>query len=254
MTGSRMRAAAVAALVVAGLAAAGFGPRRTVPLAAQRVVEPDARTVVLLHGLGRTSRSMAVLARALEDDGFRVVNLGYPSRSYPLSELADTVAAELERCCAGQRLDFVTHSMGGILVRIYGATYGPDRIGRVVMLSPPNGGSEVVDRLPDDLLRWTLGPASVQLGTGDDAAVRHLPPVDFELGVITGKATLNPLFSWWLPGDDDGKVSVRSARVEGVDDFLVVPYSHAFIMRRSDVVDQVRAFLEDGRFSEDEAP
>lgn len=209
-----------------------------------------AETVVLLHGLGRTQRSMEPLEKALESAGYRVENLGYPSRHHTIGALADSLAAELDRCCADARtLHFVTHSLGGILVRAWARGAGAERIGRVVMLSPPNQGSELVDQLPESLLRVVLGPASVQLGTDSGSVPVRLPPVDFELGIITGDATLNPLFSWWIPGEDDGKVAVEDAWVEGADDFLVVPYTHAFIMRRDQVAEQVVAFLKSGAFT-----
>jgi pimeloyl-ACP methyl ester carboxylesterase len=207
-------------------------------------------TVVLLHGLGRTHRSMAALERALAAEGYRVVNLGYPSREHAIAVLVDTLAVELDACCGSEERapSFVTHSLGGILLRAYQASHGADRIGRVVMLSPPNQGSEVVDRVPPALLRLLLGPAAVQLGTDSTSIVHELPPVNFELGIITGNGTLNPLFSWWLPGEDDGKVTVASAWVEGADEFLVVPYAHTWIMQREQVIEQVLLFLETGSF------
>ena len=214
----------------------------------------DTATVVLLHGLGRTALSMRPMERALEAAGYRVVNLGYPSRERSIPELVDTVRAAVDACCAGETVHFVTHSLGGILVRAYADRHGAARIGRVVMLSPPNAGSELVDRLagipPVD---WLLGPAFLQLGTDSAGVPGSLGPPAFEVGIITGEATLNPLFSWWIPGPDDGKVSVASARLEGADDFLVVPYSHAFIMRNDEVVRQVLSFLGTGRFLEDTA-
>ncbi len=240
-------AAAAALSPMSNATAPGTGPASEAIWPAPAADSPVA-TVVLLHGLGRTHRSMSTMAAALEAEGYRVVNIGYPSRHHTVSALADSVAAELDACCAGEeRIHFVTHSLGGILVRTYQGSHGRERIGRVVMLSPPNRGSEIIDRLPDGLIDVVLGPAAAQLGT--DAGVhRALPPVGFELGIITGDRSLNPLFSWWIPGDDDGKVSVESARVEGADDFLVVPYSHTWIMQREQVIEQVLSFLGTGRF------
>lgn len=249
-----LRGAVPLALALAGMACAGAsGPASAVPAESTEVLarRDTARgTVVLLHGLGRTHRSMRPMERALGEAGYRVVNLGYPSREATVQVLADRVAAELRRCCGDgvERVHFVTHSLGGILVRAYQAAYGPDRIGRVVMLSPPNHGSEVVDRLPEDLLRVLLGPASLQLGTDSASVLRELPRPEFELGIITGDVSLNPLFSWWLPGDDDGRVSVRSARIQGAD-LLVVPYTHTFIMWREQVIEETLAFLSTGRFT-----
>lgn len=215
--------------------------------------EKAGATVVLLHGLGRSQWSMLRMARSLEDEGYRVVNLGYPSRDHTVGTLVDTLAAELEQCCARtDTLHFVTHSLGGILVRTWVHDNDPANLGRVVMLSPPNQGTGIVDRLPDRLLQLVMGPASVQLGTDSASVPVDLPPVDFELGIIAGDASLNPLFSWWLPGEDDGMVPVESTWVEGADDFLVVPYTHTFIMHRGRVIEEVLSFLRTGSFREDE--
>jgi triacylglycerol lipase len=209
-------------------------------------------TVVLLHGLGRTHRSMRPLEDALGENGYRVVNLGYPSTTQTWEELVATLGEVLAECCqSGAPVHFVTHSMGGILVRAYLAERDLEGLGRVVMLSPPNQGSEIVNRLRGDLLELVLGPASIRLGTDSSSVPLQLGPVEFELGIITGDLSLNPLFSSWLPGADDGRVTVESAWVDGTTDFLVVPATHTFIMRSDEVILQVLAFLEDGRFAEE---
>lgn len=210
----------------------------------------DRGTVVLLHGLGRTHRSMTRVEGALVRRGYRVVNLGYPSRDATWGQLVDSVATAVDACCRGGSgpVHFVTHSMGGILVRAYLEEHSLPTLGRVVMLSPPNQGTAVVDRIPEELLTLLLGPASVLLGTDSASVPLQLGPAEFELGVITGDVSMNRLFSLWLPGDDDGTVAVESAWVEGTDAFLVVPYTHTFIMRREEVILQILAFLETGRF------
>lgn len=221
------------------------------PSVATADLRQDTGTVVLLHGLGRTPASMRPLADALESAGYRVVNPGYPSRDRPVVELVDTLSAVLDACCPATAgpVDFVTHSMGGILVRAYVDRHGAERVGRVVMLSPPNRGSEVADRLGEiPVFEWILGPAASQLGTDSTDIWSGLGAPEFEVGIITGDASTNPLFSWWIPGPDDGKVSVESARLEGAAGFLVVPHAHTFIMRQADVIEQVLAFLGTGRF------
>ncbi|MDH3206853.1 MAG: alpha/beta fold hydrolase [Gemmatimonadota bacterium] len=213
---------------------------------------PDgAEPVVVVHGLGRTPASMWVLEYRLENAGYRVVNFGYPSRSEPIDSLVDLLADEVQRCCEAQaeRVHFVTHSMGGVLVRSYLSQQPRPHQGRVVMLSPPSQGSELIDTFEDSpLLRLTLGPAASELGTDSTDIAARLGAVRFSLGVITGDVSWNPLYSWLIPGPDDGKVGVDNARVEGAADFLVLPTTHTFIMNRVDVADATIHFLQNGRF------
>jgi pimeloyl-ACP methyl ester carboxylesterase len=206
--------------------------------------------VVLLHGLGRTHWSMMPLESRLGDAGYRVVNLHYPSTRLGPDALVDYVSEGIARCCAdAERVHFVTHSLGGILVRGYVAKQHPANLGRVVMLAPPNRGSELVDEFADwPLFAWILGPTAVQLGTSADSFPNRLPAVDFDLGVIAGTASVNPIGSAILPVGNDGTVSVASTRVEGMRDFVELPVSHTFIMWSDDASDQVIAFLHNGRF------
>ena len=215
----------------------------------------DAETVVLVHGLGRTPASMLVLETRLAGAGYRVVNFGYPSRSEPLEALTDSLENAVQKCCsaAGGKLHFVTHSMGGVLVRGYLAQREDPFEGRVVMLSPPNQGSEIVDAYADSpLLRALLGPSGVRLGTDSTGIASELGPVEFSLGIITGDRSINPIGSWLIPGPDDGKVAVSRARLEGAADFIVVPATHTFIMNRGDVAEQVAHFLANGDFMREE--
>ena len=210
-----------------------------------------APTVILAHGLGRTPASMAILAGRLEQAGFRVVRFGYPSRTEPIETLVGRLGEAVAECCGDDpgAVHFVTHSMGGVLVRSYLSRRPEPHQGRVVMLSPPNQGSEIVDAFADsDLLRSFLGPAGERLGTAPDGIASQLPPVRFSLGIITGSRSMNPIGSWLIPGPDDGTVGVDRADVEGSSSFLVLPATHTFIMNRRDVADEVVHFLRQGRF------
>ncbi len=154
----------------------------------------DAETVILVHGLGRTPASMAVLSSRLKGAGFRVVNFGYPSTSAEIEVLVDSLELAVVSCCGGPagRLHFVTHSMGGVLVRSYLAERAPGFAGHVVMLSPPNQGSEVIDAFENSpLIRSLLGPAATRLGTDSSGIAQELGPIDFSLGIITGDRSIN---------------------------------------------------------------
>ncbi len=216
---------------------------------------PDGdEIVVLLHGLGRTSRSMEPLAQALSARGWRVESFDYPSTREPVDALAGRLELFLTRCCKtpGVRVHFVTHSLGGIILRYYLATRTLPGLGRVVMLSPPSGGSELIDALGELGIEPVAGPTGERLGTDPNSLPRRLPPVDFELGVITGDVSFHPFLSQLIPGPDDGRVSVESARTAGMADFLVVPHSHTFIMGSEEAIEQTDAFLREGAFRRDD--
>lgn len=215
------------------------------------LAEPERDTVVLVHGMGRTRSSMMELERHLRREGFRVINFGYRSTRQPVEASALELQQTLERDAHGRngRVHFVTHSLGGIIVRACLKEHRPGNLGRVVMLSPPNQGSEVADKLRNNLLyKWATGPAGQQLGTTLDSVPNQLGPVDFTVGVIAGSRSLNPLFSTWIDGPSDGKVGVARSQVEGMADFLVVPRSHTYIMRSPRVIAQVARFLREGSF------
>jgi pimeloyl-ACP methyl ester carboxylesterase len=214
--------------------------------------EDSADQVVLLHGLGRTDLSMLRMENALKGRGYEVVNVSYPSTQHSIEQLAtEELGPAIEACCSEPhgKVHFVTHSMGGIVLRYYLESHAVDSLGRVVMLSPPNQGSEVADWVAENpILETILGPWPQELGTGPESVPSQLGPVDFELGIIAGNKTLNPLFSRMIPGADDGKVAVEATKVEGMTDFLVVPKSHTYIMMSDDVIAQVIHFLELGEF------
>ncbi len=209
-------------------------------------------TVVLLHGLGRTTRSMAFLEGRLAGAGYTVFNISYPSRKEKIETLVEMLLEKLQaRNVEGTgRLHFVTHSLGGILVRAYLVANRPTNLGRVVMLSPPNKGSEVVDFFAANFLfGYFFGPAATELRTGPDSLPNRLGPADYEVGIITGRRTIDPISSWMIEGEDDGRISIEQARLEGMTDFRVVEASHAFIMKKGNVADEVISFLQHGRFS-----
>ena len=214
--------------------------------------------VVMLHGLTRTRVSLRRLERHLSRAGYRVINLVYSSNRLSIDTLADRVLADIiARCCqeSGTTVHFVTHSIGGIVVRRYLQRHPVPNLGRVVMLAPPNQGMELVDRYGGTrLFRLIYGPAGQQLATGADSFVATLGPATFELGIIAGNRSLNPLFSRLIPGPDDGVIAVERTKVDGMTAHMVVPYTHTFIMFQRPVFRQVIHFLRTGAFSALDTP
>lgn len=206
--------------------------------------------VVLLHGMARTDRSMNKMEAALKEDGYRVVNFGYPSTRYDIASIAkDYLPKAISQCGSGVTINFVTHSLGGIVLRQYLSVNTLESLGRVVMLGPPNRGSEVVDKLKNvPGFKLINGPAGLELGTGKESVPNSLGAVTYPVGVIAGSSTINPILSQMLPNPDDGKVSVERTKVEGMADHIVVSVSHPFLMRNSAVIFQVKAFLKTGKF------
>ena len=209
--------------------------------------------VVLLHGISRTSRSFRRMQTTAEAAGFATLNVGYDSRHKPLQALAEDIHPAIERFVDRTEgsVHFVGHSMGGLLARVYLTKYRPKRLGRVVMLGTPNGGSEIADHLKDFLpYRAWFGPAGQQLGTIRDAALGViLPPIDYPVGIIAGNRSVYPISSVFLPKPHDGRVSVENTKLEGMIDHIVIAASHPWLPRNALAIEQTIAFLRGGRFS-----
>lgn len=212
-------------------------------------------TVILFHGIARTKKSMEKLAGFLSGHGYRVVNVGYPSTKFSISDLADIVRPEIDAAvkAAGEaRVHFVGYSMGGLVIRALLKSYRPPNLGRVVMFGTPNNGSQVADFIKDwPLYRKVYGPAGQQLITDQTAMTDLFSTVDYELGIIAGNRTIDPVSSLIIGfrNPNDGKVSVESTRLDGAADHIVIPANHTFFPLSKVMWAQTLPFLKDGRFA-----
>ncbi|MEN3943973.1 hypothetical protein WJU23_21905 [Prosthecobacter sp. SYSU 5D2] len=209
--------------------------------------------VVLIHGLGRSPRSLLAVRFWLWRAGYQVVTVGYPSRRVTVQIAVENYlkpALEKLKPASGARVHFVTHSLGGILFRAWAVTRDPGfPLGRTVMLGPPNQGSEVLRQLGSrPWVRRLLGPVVPELGEDENSVPRKLGAVPPGTGIIMGNRAMIPFFRKLLGPESDGIVSVAGGWVEGQADFMVTPADHTFIMWRPLVLQAVERFLKHGSF------
>ena len=208
--------------------------------------------VILLHGLCRSGRSMIPMGQALVQAGYKMLNMEYPSRSASIEKLSEDAIGNAVADCQRNgvvKIHFVTHSLGGILVRSYLSRHTIPNLGRVVMLGPPNQGSEIVDKLGSWwIFRRINGPAGNELGTENDSTPNKLGPANFCVGIIAGNRSINWINSLLIPGRDDGKVSIERTKLAGMTDHIVIASAHPFILRNRTAIRETIYFLGNGKF------
>ena len=213
-----------------------------------------AETVVLIHGLGRTPLSMRRLDVFLTRAGFRVVRYGYRSRSDDMATIVAGLQKQLGIWHARHDqpvFHFVTHSLGGIVVRALLARESEVRIGRIVMLAPPNHGSEIIDfwRSKPWLRTFfgrVMGDVALSLHTGADSLPNMLPRLaERQVMVIAGTRSIEPWFHPLFDGSHDGKVSLSSARLNDIAPVVSLPTTHTFLMNDARVRRELLGFLRD---------
>lgn len=243
----------VALSVAAVLAIACVVPKA--PLADDQRAQSGRDIVVVLHGLGRSISAMRQLAGRLDEAGYRAVRIGYESLQQTPEEILADISRQIEACCIGKspNLHFVGHSLGGLLIRAYLSDHKPDNRGHVVVIGTPNNGNEVVDSLRHNWWFDLLGPMARALGTDDDSFPKTIGSPDYPLGVIAGRkaGTSNEKY---LPGEDDGLVSIASTRIDGMSDFVIVDAGHSALRNDADVARHVVKFLRTGRFDKNGGP
>jgi triacylglycerol lipase len=204
--------------------------------------------VFVLHGLARGPASMNRIVEELTAAGFPVTNVAYASRTATFEAMVETLRDAVKAKPDCKETHFVGYSLGALVVRAYLAT-PPKSLGRVVLIAPPNHGTEIIDAIGGaDWFKAMMGPVATQLGTGKNAIPQRLPPPRYPVGVIAGDQSINVVGTALIPGTHDGTVSVQSARLEGMADFLVVHRTHTFIMRAPEVAEATVRFLKSGRF------
>jgi len=208
--------------------------------------------VIILHGLGLYPWWMTRIVRTLNKEGYNVHNIGYPSRKKPIRELTeeylkpaiDSIPKE------ATHIHFIVHSLGSILVRQYHALYTPPKLGRTVMLGPPNKGSKVADFLSNfGLFKCLFGPAGMELVSTEESVPAHLGPLNFEAGVIAGtNYFLHPLTGPFIPKPNDGLVCLESTKIEGMKDHITIRIDHSLMVLSPKVIKQSLHFLKEGSF------
>jgi pimeloyl-ACP methyl ester carboxylesterase len=216
---------------------------------------PDApEQVVLLHGLGRSGNAMFLLQKRIRDAGYETYSIEYASLQEPPEVILEKVGEQIELFCKddSRPVHFVGHSLGGLIVRAYLDQKPLINLGRVVLLGTPSQGSELVDIYGDSWLFKILGPTARVLGTDDDSFPNRIGPPYYPLGIIAGTSSLT-ITDDHLPGPDDGLVSVKSTKTDGMTDFLLVDTSHSMMRYNETVARETIHFLKEGYFSQSPA-
>lgn len=193
---------------------------------------------------------MKKLETYLSEKGYNVFNFDYPSTQQNLETLTNFLLDKIKRDVPpNDKIHFVGYSMGGLLIRSFLSKYRPEKLGCVVQLASPNHGSEFADFFKDNYFYKTFfGPAGQQLITNQDAIQSLFGKIDYDLGIIAGNFSMDPLSFFLIKGKNDGKVSVKSTFLPGMADHIVVKSSHLFFPKNKTVHTQTAYFLEHGCF------
>lgn len=195
--------------------------------------------VIMIHGLGASSAYFRPLEKALKAEGYSTIRVGYPSTRYSIEKLSDQIFPLILKKTAdkNKKIHFVTHSLGGLLLRYYLHDNTIENLGIVIMLAPPNRGSEIIDFYKENsIVSSLIGPAAMQMGTEKTDLPHLLGDAYFSPIIIAGTKSYSEYFSSILPGDDDGKISVFNCSINGMKELITLPYTHEQIVRRKETI------------------
>ena len=212
----------------------------------------NKQCVVLVHGLWRSGWAMRSIANDLNDFAYQTVSISYPSTSMNIPEIAaNYLPPAIEECEQGgaEQIHFVSHSMGGIVVRQYLQNNHLPLGSKVVMLSPPNQGSELSEKFGDaSWYQHIVGPAGASLSKKEGGIISRLKAVKEPVGIIAAYRGWSVWPSAWLPEPNDGTVSVESMKLAEMNDFVLINDGHAMMRFNMDIHQQIRYFLAKGEF------
>ena len=208
--------------------------------------------VVLMHGLWNSSSRMKKFEDYFSNKGYQVLNIDYPTTETPIQSIESRYLGPIINAIpfqTGQKVHFVTHSMGGLVLRDYLRKNQLPQLGRIVMISPPNGGSEWANLLINNAFyRWAAGPAAFDLRTVDNDFLSKLGAVTYELGIIAGNKTYAESFQDVIPGPDDGMVGVESMKLPGMRDLIIIHEHHRGLTWNLEAMNQAWFFIKSGQF------
>jgi len=215
----------------------------------------SGKVVILVHGIIRSSKSFSRMRDELEQSGFTVIGFDYPSTQVTIHESAEYLRRVVKSLEHVTEINFVVHSMGGLLVRTYLKQDPDPRIRRMVMLGVPNHGANMANVVQNNpLFKLLFGPAGQQLIEDPEGFIAGLPTPQFDFAVIAGARGTEDGWNPLIDGDDDGTVEVENTRLPGAADFMTVNGMHSFLMDREDVIDAACRFLTTGALRETGVP
>lgn len=220
----------------------------------KKKLEPmSGKAVIVIHGMARSSKWMSKMGEGAEEAGYHSIPFDYPSLRVSIPDSAEYLHQVIDSLQGVEEIHIIAHSMGGLVTRAYFLKHHDPRIKRVVLIGVPNQGAELADLFENDLLyRQILGPGAQQLVTDADGLIPKLPVPPVEFGVIAGGSSTDSGFNPVIPGDDDGIVSVDSARLGGASDFVMLNCFHSRLVREEKSVNYAIHFLQTGQFRTDE--